>query len=77
MLVLSRKLGESIRIDDNIEVVITSIQGSRVTLGITAPKNIPIQRAELQSTPKQSPLIHARHLAIADTPSALEFDAAR
>lgn len=47
VLVLSRKLGESICLNDNIEVVVTAIQGNRVSLGIAAPKSIGIRRGEL------------------------------
>lgn len=47
MLVLSRKKGDSIIIDDNIEVTIVDISGEQVKLGINAPKNIAIYRKEI------------------------------
>lgn len=47
MLVLSRKIGESIRIADDIEIVIDDIRGANVRLGITAPKHIPVHRLEV------------------------------
>lgn len=47
MLVLSRKIGDSIQIDDQITVVVKQISGSRVTLGIEAPKHFRIKRSEL------------------------------
>ena len=47
MLVLSRREGESIRIGDDIELVVTSIQGNRVKLGVRAPRHIPVHRKEL------------------------------
>lgn len=49
MLVLSRKIGESICIDDAIEVSVLEIRGNRVRLGITAPRGISIHRLELQT----------------------------
>lgn len=48
MLVLSRKLGESIVIGNNIVVTITRIQGGRIDLGIEAPQDVTILRAELE-----------------------------
>ncbi|MGO1057768.1 carbon storage regulator CsrA [Planococcus sp. FY231025] len=47
MLVLARKKGESIIIDDNIEITVTSVEGETVKLGISAPKHITIHRQEV------------------------------
>jgi carbon storage regulator len=47
MLVLSRKLGESLVIADSIIVTITQIDRGKVRLGIKAPPNVPIVRQEL------------------------------
>ena len=47
MLVLGREVGESIVIDDNIEITVTSIEGDLIKLGISAPKEIPIHRKEI------------------------------
>jgi len=40
MLVLSRKVGESVRVADNIELFIIAIDGQRVRIGIKAPEEI-------------------------------------
>lgn len=47
MLVLSRQRGESIRIGDNIEIMIVDIRGDKVRLGITAPRDMPVHRQEV------------------------------
>lgn len=47
MLVLSRKLEESIMIGDEIEIKVISVQGDTIKLGITAPKTIPVHRKEV------------------------------
>jgi carbon storage regulator CsrA len=46
MLVLSRKLNESICIDDDIEIVVVEVRGKRVRLGFRAPQGVSIQRKE-------------------------------
>lgn len=47
MLILTRKMGESILIGDDIEVTITSIDQNKVRVGIKSPAHIPIYRQEL------------------------------
>ena len=47
MLVLSRKLNQSIQIGDDIEVKIIAIEGDQVKVGIEAPKHIDIHRKEV------------------------------
>lgn len=47
MLVLTRKLNESIIIGSGIEIKVARINGNQVRIGITAPKNIPVYRKEI------------------------------
>ena len=47
MLVLTRKLNEVIRIGEDIEIKILSIEGEQIKIGIDAPKNIEIHRKEV------------------------------
>ena len=47
MLVLSRKQGESIRINDNITIKIVNVGQGRVRIAIDAPSNVTILREEL------------------------------
>jgi carbon storage regulator len=49
MLVLSRKIGQSIEIGDSIKVVVSTIKGNRVQIAIVAPREIVIRRGELVS----------------------------
>ena len=53
MLVLSRKIGESIRIgeDGRIAVTVVQVSGNMVRLGIEAPREVPIVREELLTDP--------------------------
>lgn len=47
MLILSRKIGEVITINDNIAVTVMGVHGDEVKLGIDAPKNIKVFRKEM------------------------------
>ena len=47
MLVLTRKLKESIMIGDDIELTVLAIEGEQIKLGINAPKNVEIHRKEV------------------------------
>jgi carbon storage regulator len=51
MLVLSRKLNESIVIDGGIKVTVVSVHGNQVRLGIQAPESVRIFREELCGRP--------------------------
>jgi carbon storage regulator len=50
MLVISRKVGESLVISDNIKITVVSLSNDKVTIGIEAPKDIKIIREELIET---------------------------
>jgi carbon storage regulator CsrA len=47
MLVLARRIGEEIRIAENISVTVVAVKGAKVRLGITAPPSVPVERQEL------------------------------
>ena len=47
MLVLTRKVSQSIVIGDGIEVVVLEVRGEQVRLGIKAPKNVSVHRKEI------------------------------
>ena len=47
MLVLARRIGEKLKIGDDITVTILQIRGNQVSIGIEADKSIPIHREEV------------------------------
>lgn len=47
MLVLSRLEGQVIRIGDNIRITIVEVRGDKVRVGIDAPRDVQVMRAEL------------------------------
>ncbi len=55
MLVVTRKLGEVVVIGDAIRLTVVAVHGRQVRLGLTAPADVPIRRAELRP-PRQGPL---------------------
>lgn len=55
MLVLSRKINETILIGDDIEITVVAVMGDNVRLGIKAPKDVKILRSEVyQEIEKQN-----------------------
>ena len=47
MLALTRKKGESIIVDNDIEISILELRGDQVKIGISAPKEVPVYRKEV------------------------------
>jgi carbon storage regulator len=47
MLVLSRKLNESIVINENIVITVVEVRGDKVRLGVVAPKDVAVHRQEV------------------------------
>lgn len=47
MLVLTRKLNESIMVGDNVKITIVDVKGDQVKLGITAPREVAVHREEV------------------------------
>lgn len=47
MLVLTRRVDESIMIGDDIRIVVVEVRGEQVKLGIEAPRHIPVHREEV------------------------------
>jgi carbon storage regulator len=47
MLVLARRVGEAIVIDGDIVITVVGLKGNAVRLGVTAPRNVSVDRAEV------------------------------
>ncbi len=47
MLILTRKLGKSVVIGDNIKITVTDIKNGQIKLGITAPRDVTVNREEV------------------------------
>lgn len=47
MLVLTRRVGESVKIGDNITVTILAARGNQVRVGVQAPRDVVVDREEI------------------------------
>ena len=55
MLILTRKVGESVLIGDDISITVLSVRGNQVKLGVEAPKEVSVHREEIYQRIKQTP----------------------
>ncbi len=63
MLVLTRKVGESISIDDNIKIRVVQLKGKQVRLGIEAPKETKIHREEVYESVKKKNIESSQNIS--------------
>jgi carbon storage regulator len=68
MLVLSRRVGEEIIINDNIRVTVVAVKGDRVRVGIVAPRNVTVDRSEVHDRRREFHPVPATVGADADVP---------
>ena len=47
MLILTRRVGESLMIGDNVNVTVLGIKGNQVRIGVNAPKDVAVHREEI------------------------------
>jgi len=47
MLILTRRAGEALRIGDDIEITVMAVNGTQVRIGIKAPRDVAVDRAEI------------------------------
>jgi carbon storage regulator len=47
VLILTRRVGESLMIGDDVQITVLNVKGNVVRVGIDAPKNIPVHREEI------------------------------
>ena len=59
MLILSRKVGDSIRIGDDVEVIVLRSSRGRVQLGLRAPQTVRVVRSELEDLGSDEEVTHA------------------
>jgi len=57
MLVITRRLDESVQIGRDISITIVEVDGSKIRLGIEAPTDISIRRTELETCDDSEPIV--------------------
>lgn len=65
MLILTRRVGESLMIGDNVNVTVLGIRGNQVRIGVDAPKDVAVHREEIYDRIQQEKT---------DVPSSEEID---
>ena len=53
MLILTRRVGETVMIGDNVTVTVLGVKGNQVRLGVNAPKDVSVHREEIYERIKQ------------------------
>lgn len=77
MLVLARRVGQQIRIADEVEIKILEIVGNKVRLGISAPCDVVVHREEVyQRLEHGAAMNHAFYADLADTVCEMDLVAA-
>jgi carbon storage regulator len=69
MLILTRRMGEMLRIGKNVSVTVLGVKGNQVRLGISAPKDVAVHREEIFRRTAEEEQAAADAAAASDTPS--------
>jgi carbon storage regulator len=72
MLILTRRVGETLMIGEDVSVTVLRVKGNQIRLGVNAPKHVSVQREEIFERIKGEggPGLHAAVLDIEDAPAA-------
>lgn len=61
MLILTRKIGESIDVGENIKILVAQVKGKQVRIGVEAPIEIQVMRSEILNKKKNEPKQHSNN----------------
>lgn len=60
MLILTRRINETLNIGDDVQVTVLGIKGNQVRIGINAPRDVPVHREEIYQRIKREERMNAR-----------------
>jgi len=63
VLILTRRIGETVMIGDEVTVTVLRVKGNQVRLGVNAPKSVSVQREEIFHRIKREASEHIEHTA--------------
>jgi carbon storage regulator len=71
MLILTRRIGETLMIGDDVKITVLGIRGNQARLGIDAPKDVSVHREEIyqriqEEKQQQLGLVHAQDTIVVD-----------
>lgn len=68
MLILTRRVGETLMIGDDVTVTVLGVKGNQVRIGVNAPKDVSVHREEIYERIKKEQQLQQQGLAGADNP---------
>jgi carbon storage regulator len=69
MLILTRRVGETVMIGDDVTITVLGVKGNQVRVGINAPKNVAVHREEIYERIKRE----QQASEVAEKPEAAEY----
>ena len=67
MLILTRRVGETLMIGDDVTVTVLGVKGNQVRIGVNAPKDVSVHREEIYERIKKEQQLQQQSLPVADS----------